>query len=51
MITTGEMFNPSDYSEVNSPKPRKQVLTDESAIAFLAGCGYDVSSLMLKKVL
>jgi transposase len=51
MITTGEMFNPSDYDVAGATKPCKQVLTDESAIAFLAGCGYDVSSLVLKKVM
>jgi transposase len=45
MIQTGEVFNPSDYEEYNSPVPRKVILTDESAIAFLAAQGYDISSL------
>ena len=46
MLKTGEAFNPSDYQEFNSPVPQKQVLTDETAIAFLAAQGYDVSSLV-----
>jgi len=45
MISTGETFNPSDYEEFMNPAPRKAVLTDETAIAFLAAQGYDVSSL------
>ena len=45
MLQTGEAFNPSDYEELNSPVPKKQVLTDETAIAFLAAQGYDVSAL------
>lgn len=48
MIKTGEVFNPSDYAEFKSPAPRKVVLSDQTAIAFLASQGYDVSSL--KKV-
>jgi hypothetical protein len=48
MIISGEAFNPSDYEEYNSLVPRKVILTDESAIAFLAAQGYDISSL--KKV-
>ena len=45
MIQTGEAFNPSDYESSQKPAPRKVVLTDESAIAFLKAQGYDVSSL------
>jgi hypothetical protein len=45
MMSTGEVFNPSDYEETKSPKPQKQYLTDESAIAYLAAQGYDVSGL------
>ena len=45
MIKTGEVFNPSDYEELKSPVPHKVVLSDETAIAFLAAQGYDVSSL------
>jgi hypothetical protein len=45
MMSTGETFNPSDYEETKSPKPQKQYLTDESAIAYLAAQGYDVSGL------
>lgn len=48
MISTGEAFNPSDYEEMRSPFPKKQVLTDDVAIAFLAAQGYDISAL--KKV-
>ena len=46
MILNDEDFNPSDYEEVSRPVPRKQVLTDETAIAYLAAQGYDVSSLV-----
>jgi transposase len=45
MLTNGEAFNPSDYEEYNLPVPRRVVLSDESAIAFLAAQGYDISSL------
>jgi len=45
MLATGEVFNPSDYEELNMPVPAKQVITDETAIAFLAAQGYDVSTL------
>jgi transposase len=45
MISSGEVFNPSDYGEFNSPAPKKVVITDESAIAYLAAQGYDISSL------
>ena len=45
MIQTGESFNPSDYENFEKPAPRKVVLTDENAIAFLKAQGYDVSSL------
>ena len=48
LIQTGEAFNPSDYESSQKSTPRKVVLTDENAIAFLAEQGYDVSSL--KKV-
>jgi hypothetical protein len=44
-MLTGEVFKPSDYKEVNSPKPQKQYISDESAIAYLAAQGYDVSGL------
>jgi len=45
ILVTGEVFNPSDYGEFKSPIPRKQVLSDETAIAFLAAQGYDISTL------
>ena len=45
MISTGEVFNPSDYEEFENTAPEKVILTDLSAIAFLASQGYDVSSL------
>jgi transposase len=45
MIKTGEVFNPSDYEEFQNPAPRRQVITDEVAIAFLREQGYDVSAL------
>jgi transposase len=50
VMQTGEVFNPSDYENFHSPAPRKQVITDETAIAFLAAQGYDVSSLVKKAV-
>jgi transposase len=50
MIESGEVFNPSDYEELKNPLPRpqKQVLSEESAIAFLAAQGYDTSTLVKK---
>jgi len=45
MIKSGECFNPSDYEEFQNPAPRRQVITDEIAIAFLREQGYDVSAL------
>ena len=45
MLQTGEVFNPSDYEEFQNPAPRRQVLTDDVAIAFLREQGYDVSAL------
>jgi len=45
MIKNGDVFNPSDYQDLHAPTPRKHVLTDETAIAFLAAHGYDVSAL------
>ena len=50
LISTGEVFSPSDYEEAVSTPRREPKLTDEFAIAFLAGRGYDVSSLVLKAV-
>ena len=45
MIQTGEAFNPSDLQATCKPEHKKQSFTDETAIAFLAAQGYDVSSL------
>lgn len=50
MVQTGEVFNPSDYEEMYALAPRKQVLNEENAIAFLEAQGYDVSSLVKKAV-
>ena len=52
MISTGETFNPSDGKKDKPPVSRERApaFTDETAIAFLAGRGYDVSSLVLKAV-
>jgi transposase len=52
MIESGEVFNPSDYEELKNPLPRPQnrVLSEESAIAFLAAQGYDTSTLVKKAV-
>jgi len=45
MVSTGETFYPSDIQELSAPAPKRVILTDESAIAFLAAQGYDVSAL------
>ena len=45
MVLTGETFNPSDLKPACKPKPKKQVLSDETVFAYLAAQGYDVSSL------
>lgn len=45
MIQTGECFNPSDYEEFQNPVPKQHVFTTDTAIEFLRGKGYDVSSL------
>ena len=45
MVKTGECFNPSDYEELQNPKPSRPALTDEVAINFLKEQGYDVSAL------
>jgi len=50
MIQTGEEFNPSDYGERSSASVKKQVLSEDSAIEFLAAQGYDVSVLVKKAV-
>jgi transposase len=48
MMQTGEMFNPSDYVDVTSPRPRKQMLTDKTVFAYLEEQGYDTSVLVKK---
>ena len=48
MIDIGEAFNPSDYEDFTEPVSRKAALSTDTAIAFLAAQGYDVSAL--KKV-
>jgi len=50
MIMTGEVFSPCDYKEYQRPTSAKSVISDEIAIAFLAGRGYDVSTLVKKAV-
>jgi len=50
MMTTGEAWNPSDHKDYDSPFIRKQEFSEESAIAFLAAQGYDVSALVKKAV-
>jgi transposase len=45
LIQTGESFNPTDLNiAVNAPNAKKVVLSEQSAIAFLAAQGYDISS-------
>lgn len=45
MVKTGECFNPSDYAELSNPVPKRQVITEQTAIEFLREQGYDVSAL------
>lgn len=45
MLSSGEYFNPSDYEELQNPKPKVYALTDQVAIDFLSKQGYDVSAL------
>jgi transposase len=45
MLKSGEYFNPVDYGEMQNPYPKRQVLTEASAIEFLREQGYDVSAL------
>lgn len=45
MLQTGEFFNPSDYEEFQNPAPKRQILTEDTAIAYLREQGYDVSAL------
>ena len=46
MLSTGEVFNPSDYDELKDPKPKAEPMTEESALAFLAAQGYDISKIV-----
>ena len=43
MLTTGEVFSPSDYGELKGSEHRPAALTEESAIRLLEGLGYDIS--------
>jgi transposase len=45
MLRTGEFFNPSDYEEFQNPAPKRQIFTEDTAIAYLREQGYDVSAL------
>ncbi len=45
MITTGEHFNPSDYEEFQNPMPKRVVMNEKSAFAFLEEQGYDISAI------
>lgn len=46
MILTGETFNPSDYEELQNPKPAHQEMTVANAFAFLEAQGFDTSKLV-----
>jgi transposase len=48
MLATGELFNPTDYEELKDPKPEREPvpMTEESALAFLAAQGYDISKIV-----
>ena len=45
MVSTGEVFNPSDLKPSYLPAAKKQVLSDENVFAYLVAQGYDLSSL------
>jgi len=47
MILTGETFNPSDYEELQNPKPARQEMTVSNALAFLEAQGFDISKLVV----
>jgi len=49
MISNGEHFSPCDYEELLNPHPKEKnvTLTVESALAFIASQGIDISSLMI----
>jgi transposase len=44
MLSTGEMFNPVDLNTIQSVK-RSSSMSEETAIAFLAGLGYDGNAI------
>lgn len=46
MLSTGEVFHPSDYDELKNPRPERKPMTEESAIAFLKELGYDISKIV-----
>lgn len=46
MVKDGEAFNPSDYEELKNPKPKPELLTEESAIRLLESKGYDISKIV-----
>ena len=48
MLSTGEVFSPSDYWELKNPKPKATKMTVESAIEFLAARGYDISKTVVE---
>ncbi len=43
MPRNGEAFNPSDYERLKSPKPKREPLTERSAIELLRGLGYEIT--------
>jgi hypothetical protein len=45
MILNGGVFSPPDLKTTCGAKAKKQILSDETAIAYLAAQGYDVSAL------
>jgi len=45
MIETGEEFNPTDYEEFLNPEPKRVVINESTAIAFLKEQGYDISAI------
>lgn len=45
MTKTGENFNPSDYDSFKNPKPVKNKMTPEKALAYLESIGVDISKI------
>ena len=43
MPRNGEASDPSDYERPRNPKPRRERLTEQSALELLRGLGYEIT--------